>query len=213
MKAIPSSEQRKRATIANLYRYSDLSVEAIGQQVDMETITVQKILDELVKESALAAYIDQSTTAVENIMTSAVVTLNGSKTVAEAAATMADKEVGSVIVTKNGRPYGIITQSDIVRWVGLRQKLLDSELEGVATIPLITVGPKTSVEEASKIMIQYRIHKLPVVDGGKLVGIITVTDLAGFLSPSRRPGLALSVLQAITRGKGSSDDPTKLQRR
>jgi CBS domain-containing protein len=213
MKAVAAGELRRRATVANLYRFSDLSIEAIGHQVDMETSTVQKIVDELVKESALVAYADQSTTTVETIMTAEVFALDGSKTVAEAAAMMADKQVGSVIVTRNGRPYGIVTQSDIVRWAGLRRKLLDSNLDGVATIPLISVGPKASIEDASKIMLQNRIHKLPVIEDGRLVGIITVTDLAGFLSPSRRPGLALSVLQVVTRGKSGNDDSKKLRRR
>jgi CBS domain-containing protein len=113
---------------------------------------------------------------------------------------MAEKEIGSVIVTKDGKPFGIVTHSDIVRWAGLRQKLLDVKLEGSVSRPLITVGRGATVEEAAKVMVKNQIHKLPVVDGGRLLGIVTITDLAVFLSPSRRPGLALSVLQAITRG-------------
>jgi CBS domain-containing protein len=113
---------------------------------------------------------------------------------------MAEKEIGSVIVTKDGKPFGIVTHSDIARWAGLRQKLLDVKLEGSVSQPLITVGRGATVEEAAKVMIKNQIHKLPVVDGGRLLGIVTITDLAAFLSPSRRPGLALSVLQAITRG-------------
>jgi CBS domain-containing protein len=193
-------EARKRSTIANLCRYSDLSVEAIAQQVDMEAGKVQEIVDDLVKNEALEVLVDQSVTRVEKIMTSSVVGLDCSKTAREAAALMAEKEIGSVIVTKDGKTFGIVTHSDIVRWAGLRQKLLDVKLEGLASRPLIKVGRGTTVEEAAKVMIKHQIHKLPVVDIDKLLGIVTITDLVVFLSPSRRPGLALSVLQAISRG-------------
>lgn len=202
MKAVIADEResRKKSTIANLYRYSDLSVKAIAQQVDMEASKVREIVDDLVKNDALEVLVDQSMARVEKIMTPDVISLDCSRTAREAAALMAEKEVGSVIVTKDGKPFGIVTHSDIVRWAGLRQKLLDATLEGSVSQPLITVGRGATVEEAANVMIQNQIHKLPVVDGDKLLGIVTITDLAVFLSPSRRPGLALSVLQAISRG-------------
>jgi CBS domain-containing protein len=193
-------QSREKNAIANLYRYSDLSVEAIAQQVDMEADKVQEIIDDLVKNDALEVLVDQSMARVEKIMTPVVISLDCSKTAREAAALMAEKEIGSVIVTKDGKPFGIVTHSDIVRWAGLRQKLLDVKLEGSVSRPLITVGRGATVEEAAKVMIKNQIHKLPVFDGGRLLGIVTITDLAVFLSPSRRSGLALSVLQAITRG-------------
>lgn len=197
--------ERKRSIIANLYRYSDLSVEAIAEQVDMDAREVQKIVDNLVKNDALEVVIDQSTTRVEKIMTPIVMTLDCSRTVREAAALMAEKGIGSVLITKGGRPFGIVTHSDIARWAGLRQKLLNVELKGLASRPLITLGRGATVEEAAKAMIENQIHKLPIIDDqGKLLGIVTITDLAVFLSPSRRPGMALSILQAISRGKRHS---------
>jgi CBS domain-containing protein len=193
-------ESRRKSTIANLYRYSDLSIEAIAQQVDMETDKVQEIIDGLVKDDALDVLVDQSMARVEKIMTPAVISLDCSKTAREAAALIAEKEIGSVVVTKAGKPFGIITHSDIVRWAGLRPKLFDAELEGLVSRPLISVGRGATVEEAAQVMIKNRIHKLPVIERGKLLGMVTITDLAVFLSPSRRPGLALSVLRAISRG-------------
>ncbi len=197
--------ERKRSIIANLYRYSDLSVETIAAHVDLDAKEVQKIVDNLVKNDALEVVIDQSTTRVEKIMTPIVMTLDCSKKVREAAALMAEKAIGSVLVTKGGRPFGIVTHSDIARWAGLRHKLLNVELKGISSRPLITVGCGATVEEAAKAMIENQIHKLPVIDDqGKLLGIVTITDLAVFLSPSRRPGLALSILQVISRGKRQS---------
>jgi CBS domain-containing protein len=200
-----TKDANKRDTISNLYRYSDLTVEAIAQQVDMETDAVQDILDTLIKKDALEVFIEQSATRIEKVMTPLVISLDYSKTPREAAALMAEKEVGSVVVlTKDDcRPFGIVTHSDIVRWAGLWPNLLDDKLENMASRPLITITKSSALEEAAETMIKHRIHKLPVVDDetrDKLVGIVTITDLAVFLSPSRRPGLARSVLHAISRG-------------
>ena len=137
-------------TIANLYRYSDLSVDAIARQVDMDVNDVQKVVDDLIKNDALEVVIDQSATRVEKIMTPIVITLDCSKLASEAAALMAQKEIGSIIVTKEGRPFGIVTHSDIVRWAGLRQQLLNVELEGIANRPLISIGRGATVEDAAK---------------------------------------------------------------
>jgi CBS-domain-containing membrane protein len=66
------------------------------------------------------------------------------------------------------------------------------------------------VEEAANEMIGNQIHKLPIIDDqGNLLGIVTITDLAVFLSPSRRPGLALSILQALSRSKVHGKRMTK----
>ena len=195
-------DERKKSTIANLYRYSDLSVDAIAQQVDLDLHTAQRIIDQLVKDEALKIFVDQSIVTVEKVMTHDVITLDCACNAREAAALMAENEIGSIIVIKNDKPWAIVTHSDIVRWTGLRPVLLNGTLEGQASMPLTTVHPDATIEEAAQTMIENHIHKLPVVDDeGNLCGIITITDLAVFLSPSRRPGLALSVLQAISRGK------------
>ena len=195
------SDEKRRGTITNLYRYSDLSVEAIAQQVDSDLAVVEGVVDDLAKEEALEVMLDQSMTRVEKVMSTIVIALDCSMTPKDAAALMAENKVGSVVVTKHGKPFGIVTQSDIVRWVGRWPKLLETRLANVASVPLIAVGRGTSVEEAARIMIKNQIHKLPVVDGEELLGIATITDLAVFLSPSRRPGLAQSVFRAISRGK------------
>jgi predicted transcriptional regulator len=200
MKTMTVEEQKKK-TITNLYKYSDLSVNAIAHQVDLEENVVQLVIDELTKDEALETLIELSTAKVEKIMSPMVVTIDSSKTPIEAAALMAENEIGSVIVTKEGEPFGIVTQSDIVRWVGKWPNLINSKLQDVVSAPLITVGRGTNVEEASEVMIGNRIHKLVVVDKKKLLGVVTITDLAVFLAPSRRPGLAFSVLQAIARGR------------
>jgi CBS domain-containing protein len=114
---------------------------------------------------------------------------------------MSDNHIGSIVVTKHGKPLGIVTHSDIVRWAALDKEFFMVKLKDLASQPLITAKGGTTVEEAAKIMIGNRIHKLPITEGDKLLGIVTVTDLAMFLSPARRAGLAMSVLQAMSRGR------------
>jgi CBS domain-containing protein len=195
---------RKREVVASLYRYSDLSVENIAQQVDMSLNEVQDMTDELAKSDALQSLVEQSTTKVDKIMSSNVISLDISETVGDAAALMTEKKVGSVIVTKDGRAFGIITERDLVRGLAKREELYfrATLLESFASHPLITARLTTTIEEAAEVMFKNKIRRLPIINESNLVaGIVTVTDLAMFLSPTRRPGLALSILGAISRGK------------
>jgi len=197
-----SDFSRKRQVIASLYQYSDLSIKNIAQQVDMSPNEVQSITDELAKSEGLQSLVEQSITKLDKIMSSCVVSVDISKTVGEAAAIMTENEVGSVIVNKKGKPFGIITERDLVR--GLTKKedvyLCATLLESFASYPLITAKPTATIEEAAQI------RRLPIVNESNVAtGIVTVTDLAMYLSPTRRPGLALSILQAISRGKKSKN--------
>jgi CBS domain-containing protein len=189
---------RKKEAVTSLYRYSDLSIENIAQQVGMSTIKVQQITNELAKSEALQSFVEKSTTKIEKIMSHNVASLDISKTAAHAAALMSEKKVGSVIVTKNGRPFGIVTERDLIR-----RYYRDMLLESLASHPHITTEPTTTVEKAAEIMLKNKIRKLPIIDESNpiTIGIVTVSDLATFLSPTRRPGLTLSILRAISRGR------------
>ena len=193
---------RKKEVVTSLYRYSDLSIKNISQQVDMPLNEIQRIADKLVKLNASRLFEEESTTRIERIMSTNVVSLDISRTAADAAALMTEKKVGSVIVIKNDRPFGIVTERDLVR-----RYFRDTLLESLASHPLIMAEPTTTVEKAAEIMLKNKIRKLPIVDENNTVaGMVTVTDLAMFLLPTRRPGLTLSILQAVSRGKGPRCD-------
>ena len=81
---------------------------------------------------------------IEKIMSHNVASVDISKTAADAAALMSEKKVGSVIVTKNGRPFGIVTERDLIR-----RYYRDMLLESMASHPLITTEPTTTVEKAA----------------------------------------------------------------
>ncbi|HVP92126.1 MAG TPA: CBS domain-containing protein, partial [Acidobacteriota bacterium] len=88
-------------------------------------------------------------------------------------------EVGSIVVIDSAkRPVGIVTERDILRKVVEPRLPVDivRALE-IMSSPLISVSPDLSVEQAAKLMSDKRIKKLPVVEGNKLVGIVTSMDL------------------------------------
>lgn len=199
-KALVSEIERKKTLIDTLYHHSDLSVEAISNQVDMSVRQVQNVIDKIRKRGALEVLVEQSKTPVEQIMTKDVVSLDCSSTIYDAAEMMSEKKTGCVVVTDAGKPFGILTERDIV-W-GIRA--LDTSfkkvtLDEIASRPIVYAEPKQTIEEVADLMAKEKIRRLPVVNNGKVVGIVTVTDLARFLSPTRRPGLADSILHAISR--------------
>jgi predicted transcriptional regulator len=104
---------RKKEVVTSLYRYSDLSIKNIAQQVDMPLNEIQRITDKLVNLNASRLFDEESTTRIEKIMSTNVVSLDISKTAADAAALMTEKKVGSVIVIKNDRPFEIVTERDL----------------------------------------------------------------------------------------------------
>jgi CBS domain-containing protein len=215
-----SSYEQKKEKIKNFYRYSDLSFGVIAKQLRMPLAEVQEIINQMVESDALELAIEKSTTHVVKIMTPNVVTLDFSKTAYDAAVLMAEEEVGCIIITKgNGssktqkqkqkQPYGIITERDLVRRLAKNKDMYfqDAIVGSICSHPLIVGYPGMTVQEAADRMIKNKVHRLPIVNDvethGKenLLGIVTISDLALFLSPSRRPGISLSILQAISRGR------------
>jgi CBS domain-containing protein len=114
---------------------------------------------------------------VEKVMTKRVTSVDESTTVAEAARIMGEQRIGSVIVNKEGRPYGIFTERDLLTTFLARGRSLETKVGDVASHPIITITPEVSVHETAKIMTAKHIRRLPVVDRGKIVGIVTARDL------------------------------------
>ena len=105
--------------------------------IEVSPIEVQQITNDLAKNVCR-----KNTTEIEKIMSHNVVSVDISKTAAYLAALMSEKRVGSVIVTKNGRPFGIVTERDLIR-----RYYRDMLLESLASRPLITTEPTTTVEK------------------------------------------------------------------
>ncbi|BDQ31221.1 hypothetical protein NZNM25_02220 [Nitrosopumilus zosterae] len=116
-------------------------------------------------------------TFVNQFMNKNVLTADKSTSLQEAAQSMTKLNVGCVIVTENAKPIGIITERDFVTKVAAEGRPLFTEISEVMSSPLITIEPGETVWEASEMMREELIHKLPVKENDKIVGIITTTDI------------------------------------
>jgi len=115
---------------------------------------------------------------VVEIMTPEPVTIAAEATAAAAAKVMRDKDIGSLVVVDRGRPIGIVTERDLVTKVAASD-LLPSRVvvKDIMTSPVVAVHPHEEVADAAKLMAQRKIRRLPVVEEGKLVGMITENDI------------------------------------
>lgn len=123
-----------------------------------------------------------ASTFVKDVMQKKILTVDESVSIQEAAQEMANANVGCVIVTKKGNPSGILTERDFVTRIASEGLPLFTEVSEVMSSPLILAGPDDVIWEAAEIMKSKGIHKLPVQDNGKLVGIITTSDLVKLCS-------------------------------
>jgi len=90
-------------------------------------------------------------------------------------------EIGCLIASSRGKAVGIITERDILKRVVAEAKDPEkTKVKDVMSKPLIVVEPEMDLEEAAKLMFKMKIKKLPVVDSGRLAGLVTLTDLARF---------------------------------
>jgi CBS domain-containing protein len=116
--------------------------------------------------------------AVRDVMTRTVVTATPDMSAAQAGKKMVENRVGSVIIVKDGRPVGIVTESDMVAKVIFKNvKPSSIKLEQLMSKPLITTKSSDDIHEAVLMMAQKKIRRLPVIDGDELVGIITDADV------------------------------------
>jgi CBS domain-containing protein len=121
---------------------------------------------------------------VRDIMTRSPRTGEPGMSVKDAATKMRDNKVGSLVIIEDGRPIGIITERDMVNKV-VAHNLQASRLrvDEVMSSPVITTTADTDLHKAAKTMADLRLRRLPVVDGEKLVGMLTENDILK-LSPS-----------------------------
>ncbi len=115
---------------------------------------------------------------VKEIMTRDVVKGEKTELLFDATKKMMEKNVGSIVVVNKGVPVGIVTERDILEKVVAKNiRSREVRLGEIMSSPLISITPSKSVREAAREMVQKGIRRLPVVEEGKLVGIVTDTDL------------------------------------
>jgi CBS domain-containing protein len=132
---------------------------------------------------------------VEEIMTRDPRTVNEDDPIAEAARIMRDSDIGDVIVLQDGSVGGIVTDRDIVvRGVADGRDPESTSVSDVCTTGIEAIEPSASVDDALSRMREADIRRLPVVDGGRPVGIISLGDLA----VEREPDSTLADISAAS---------------
>lgn len=127
-------------------------------------------------------------------------TVPASATVAEAVAAMNLHRIGSILVMSGQRLAGIFTERDVLRRiVGEQLDPHTTPVTKVMTADVIAVLPTTSTQQAMEIFAEKRCRHLPVMDGGRLVGVISIGDVSRWMADAHRAE-AESLRQYIANG-------------
>ena len=124
------------------------------------------------------------TITIANVMTKSVISVDASLTINEAAKMMEDAKVGAVIVMENNLPVGIVTDRDFSVKVVSHAYQITAPVKQIMSSPLVSINSDETVRMAADLMHDRRIRKIPVIDDGKVVGIITATDIVNLLAVS-----------------------------
>ena len=116
---------------------------------------------------------------VKDVMTEAALTETPSDNLRAAAERMWRQQTGSLLVTDDGRILGIITERDILRAVALGADPDRSTVDETMTTDVYTVPPGMSLQEAAREMAARWIRHLPVVEDGRLLGVVSMRDVTG----------------------------------
>ena len=117
--------------------------------------------------------------SVKDIMSSPVITIEYHKNVRDAGELMKKTRRGALIAVDNGKPVGIITDSDLVKRIVATGKSSETvKVNDIMSKPLVTIGPNEDVLSAVRKMKKINVHRLPVVDEKKVVGMISLSDVA-----------------------------------
>jgi len=119
----------------------------------------------------------QSSISITNIMSTALISVNPRTTAFQIAKMMEQGGIGAIIVKDNKIPVGIITDRDFATKIAANSLPFDTPVEKIMSSPLITINYDETISSAAKIMVSKKIRKLAVSENGKIVGLITSTDL------------------------------------
>ena len=117
-------------------------------------------------------------TKVRDVMTAEPIVLQQDQSIADAAQAMRDNAVGAILVVDGDRLCGLVTDRDIVVRAVAEAVPLDSPVGRVVSPDLIAVGADDEADDAARVMQANAIRRLPVMDDGRIVGIVSIGDLA-----------------------------------
>jgi len=115
---------------------------------------------------------------VEDVMVHGVITIAANAKVAQAVELMTKHEIGCLVAVNGKTPVGIVTERDMLnRVLRARAHPEDIEVGEIMSSPLVVGKPRMEIEDAVELMFKRGIKKLPVVEQGRLLGLVTLTDL------------------------------------
>ena len=127
---------------------------------------------------------DGKTITIGDVMTKSVISVDSALTINETAKMMEDGKVGAVIVMENNLPVGIVTDRDFSVKVAAHAYQITEPIKKIMSSPLFSINSDEPVRIAADLMHERKIRKLPVIDDGKVIGIITATDIVNLLAVS-----------------------------
>jgi CBS domain-containing protein len=132
---------------------------------------------------------------IRDIMQTNVITIDHEKNALDAVKLLTEKKISFLVIQKDGNPIGVVTERDIVQKISyFDEKTSEFLLKDIMSTEFKWVGPNEEIENAIQKMLNNNIRRLLVLENEKLLGIITLTDLAGFL---RRKLLISGTLKKI----------------
>ena len=111
-----------------------------------------------------------------------VLEIDADATVLDAVQQMVTMNVGSLLVTVEGEVTGIVTERDYLRRVTLEDRTEQAPVREIMSAPLVVATPETTIDECMALMTDRRIRHVPVVEEGKVVGLVSIGDLVKFKS-------------------------------
>lgn len=121
-------------------------------------------------------------TTARDIMSNKVITMESSESASDIAKIMEKNKISSIIITKDQKPIGMITERDLVsKIISQNKKPSEVKIADIISSPLVVVSPLTPVDEVAEKMIDRKIRRVVVVDMDQPSGIITVTDFVKHL--------------------------------
>ena len=118
-----------------------------------------------------------SSILVQDIMAKTLITVNLATTALQVAKMMEQGGIGAILVQDNGNPTGIVTDRDFATRIAANNLPFDTPVEKIMSSPLISINHNEPISAAAERMTSKKIRKLAVTENGKIVGIITSTDL------------------------------------
>jgi len=139
---------------------------------------------------------------IREVMTPNPRSISSGDSIQNAARIMRDFDTGAVPVVDNGRPVGIVTDRDIVVRAVAEGGQLNRPVRDIVSGDVICVTPEMSTHEAADLMSEHQVRRLPVVEDDRLVGIVSLGDLAVKEARDKRVGDTLEHISEGVKERG-----------